>query len=63
MAAFDDLPFDILTENILPLVGIHQYRFVGGVNRTFCEAYTTLFSKATSFTNVSTMEQASHTMP
>jgi hypothetical protein len=41
----EHLPPDLLSYNILSFVGKHQYRFVGGVNHLFRNAYIAVFPK------------------
>ena len=47
---------DDLLRNIFSFVGEYQYRFVGGVNRTFQKSYLTLYPNKNSHFNASTVE-------
>ncbi len=47
---------DYLLRNIFSFVGEYQYRFVGGVNRTFHKSYLTLYPNKKSHFNSSTVE-------
>jgi hypothetical protein len=48
--SFYDVPFDLLTNQIFAFVGDHQYRFMGGVCRSFEAAYSVQFpSKLTCY--------------
>ena len=66
----DRINVDFLSECIMPYVGLHHFRFVAGVNRSFYTAYTTFAANAIrhrnlpinrdrfTFMNVSTTEHA-----
>lgn len=53
-----DLPFDLLANHIFSFVGDKQYRFVGGVCKTFEEAYRTKYPERTTKYNVSSIQHA-----
>jgi hypothetical protein len=55
---FSSLPSDVLKDRIFAFVGPFQYRFVGGVCRSFRDAYRTTFPSLTTYYNVSTMKHA-----
>jgi hypothetical protein len=52
----EHLSIEILKEHILPYVGKDQFRFVGGVNRTFCSAYTAVYSHRTKYQYIKTLK-------
>jgi hypothetical protein len=55
----EHLNIEILTEHIIPYVGVDQFRFVAGVNHTFYSAYTSVYNDLkhrTSYKFINTME-------
>jgi hypothetical protein len=58
MTTLEHLPPDILSYNILSFVGENQYRFVGGVNHLFRNAYVAVFPKKVTSYNVLTIQHA-----
>jgi hypothetical protein len=51
-----DMPLDFWSNHVFPFVGNFQYRFVGGVCRTFQQAYTKLFPEKITAYNLSSFE-------
>jgi hypothetical protein len=58
MTTLEHLPPDIFSHNILSFIGANQYRFVGGVNHLFRNAYVALFPKKRTLYNVLTIQHA-----
>ena len=56
MTSWNDIPLDVWSQHIFPFVGSHQYRFVGGVNKSFEEAYCKAFPEKTTKLYVSSLE-------
>jgi hypothetical protein len=54
---WNELPSEIIANNIFPFVGSNQYRFVGGVCQIFEKTYRTSFSAETTI-NVTSVEHA-----
>jgi hypothetical protein len=54
---FADIPTEVLTNSILPLVGDYQYRFVGPVNHTIHDAYISIFPQKRTSTRHATAHQ------
>jgi hypothetical protein len=55
MKVFED---EFLLQNILHYVGDYQFQFLASVNRSFYEAYTTVYAQKQTYYNDTTMEHA-----
>jgi hypothetical protein len=55
---FDDIPWEVLTQHIIPFIGSHQYCFVASVNQKFHTAYVKVFPRKLTYYNVSTVQHA-----
>ena len=53
-----DLPLDLLSDQIFAFVGNHQYRFVGGVSKSFAKAYAAKFPEKRTNYNLSSIKLA-----
>jgi hypothetical protein len=53
---FADIPTEVLTNSILPLVGDYQYRFVGPVNHALHDAYVAAFPKKRTRSSIATQK-------
>jgi hypothetical protein len=50
---------ELLTDYIMPHIGGNEFRFISGVNRSFCQAHTTTFpNPRRTVVNVSTLQHA-----
>jgi hypothetical protein len=58
LVTMDNIPNDIMINQILPFIGDGHYQYIGLVNRNFRQTYTTLYPTKTTYCNGSTIAHA-----